>query len=132
MKFAYVGLPFKSCGRGPDGYDCWGLARLFYSIEYGIDLPSYVDEYSASNKKTETSRTIEAHWDEWSRISQGQEKCGDIIVLRLSGFPTHIGVVIRKGIMLHILEGTNAVIESYRGALWKNRIIGIFRHSLMK
>jgi cell wall-associated NlpC family hydrolase len=38
---SYLGLPFKPGGRGPDFYDCWGVLRLVYTREFGIDLPEF-------------------------------------------------------------------------------------------
>ena len=44
----YIGLPYKENGRSTEGVDCWGLARLFYKHELGIELPSYTELYAGT------------------------------------------------------------------------------------
>lgn len=130
MNFAkqYIGLKFKNRGRTKDGVDCWGLVRLIYKEQYNIELPSYDDEYNSSYNINETRDAIIEHAKEWTQISKEAASTGDVIVLRLSGYPTHVGIVIEKGKMLHIIEGTDAVIENYDNRLWEHRIVGFFRH----
>ena len=36
----YVGLPYAPGGRGPEAFDCWGLARLVYADLLGLALPA--------------------------------------------------------------------------------------------
>lgn len=38
--FRFVGLPYAPGGRGPEAFDCWGLARLVYSELLGLSLPA--------------------------------------------------------------------------------------------
>jgi cell wall-associated NlpC family hydrolase len=130
MHFAsqYVGLLFKNRGRTKEGVDCWGLVRLIYKEQFNIQLPSYDDEYDSSYNIKETGETIAEHSKEWEAVEKGSEKTGDVIVMRLSGYPTHVGLVLEKGRMLHIIEGTDAIVENYEGRLWQRRIVGFFRH----
>lgn len=130
MNFAnqYVGLQFKNRGRTKEGVDCWGLVRLVYDEQFSIQLPSYEDEYESSYNVKETGDAITEHSKEWSPIEKGTEREGDVIVIRLAGFPTHVGIIVEKGKMLHIIEGTDATIESYERRLWQKRIVGFFRH----
>ena len=128
----YIGLPFKTCGRSrEEGLDCWGLVRLIYKEQFSIDLPSYNDEYNDSHNNLQTSSTIQKHWGEWLKVPLEEARPGDVIVLRLSGFPTHVGLVIGNNKMLHIIEGTDSVIEDYQSRLWEKRVLGIFRHERM-
>lgn len=130
MHFAqhYIGLRFKNRGRTKDGVDCWGLVRLIYNEQFDIQLPSYEDEYNSSHNITETKEAIEEHSKDWIVVEPGKEGNGDVIVMRLSGYPTHVGIVIENGKMLHIIEGTDAVVENYHSRLWQHRIVGFFRH----
>jgi len=130
MNFAnqYIGLKFKNRGRTKEGVDCWGLVRLIYKEQFNIELPSYDDEYKSSHNIRETQEAINEHAKEWIPITKELVSPGDVVVLRLSGYPTHVGMVIEKNKMLHIIDGTDAVIENYTGRLWEHRIVGFFRH----
>ena len=41
----YVGLPWLDRGRTADGADCWGLVRLVLAGHFGVEVPSYLDDY---------------------------------------------------------------------------------------
>lgn len=43
----YIGILFVEHGRTREGCDCWGLLRLVYREEFGIELPGY-DERNES------------------------------------------------------------------------------------
>jgi len=124
----YVGLKFKNRGRTIEGVDCWGLVRLIYKEHFDIVLPSYEDDYASSHNILETKEAIETYSKEWQNIVAGKEQFGDVIVMRLSGYPTHVGFVLENGKMLHIIEGTDAVVENYHSRLWQHRIVGFYRH----
>jgi cell wall-associated NlpC family hydrolase len=128
----YIGMPFKDKGRTRKGADCWGLVRIVYAIEYGIDLPSYNEDYPSSTEAEEIGKLINCEKGKWYEIPAGKEKAGDIIIMRLSGHPTHVGVIAWPGYMLHTLKGVNTVLEHYTGILWRNRVVGIFRHEGLK
>lgn len=124
----YIQIPYVDNGRDKRGVDCWGLARLFYWNEFGIILPSYTGEYSSAEEKKEVSDTINKHRGCWLEVQQGDETFGDIIILRLAGFPLHIGIILGNKKMLHTLKGCGTTIENYDSRIWKNRIFGFVRH----
>lgn len=125
----YIHIPFKEHGREPDGCDCWGLARVIYKEKLGIELPTLLDY-----KNTKDSRAIadlyEEEHKEWENIPIGQEKEFDILVFKILGLPTHIGVVINKGMMIHCEYGSGTHITEYsKDIQWKKRLAGVYRHA---
>lgn len=130
MNFAqYIGIPFVPHGRGREGLDCWGLLRLIYKEQVGVELLSYSEAYGSTNDEAHLGALISGKLPEkWSEIPEGQERPGDGILLRLKGQPMHVGVIVAPGVFIHIHEGVNACLERYRRSAWKNRVIGFFRH----
>jgi hypothetical protein len=64
----------------------------------------------------------------WRRIEPGQEREGDVICLRVSGKAWHTAVVAWPGYMLHVMEGTETVLERYDGIKWRCRVEGFYRY----
>lgn len=125
----YVGLPFKEFGRDRKGVDCWGLYRLIHQEQFGLTLPSYDKDYASTEDFKRLGRLIpDSLANGWSKIPEGQETLGDIIIMRLYNVPMHVGFVTRAGWMLHIMEGIDATHEPYNGLAWKDRIIGFYRY----
>lgn len=124
----FVGKPFAEDGIGPEYYNCWALVVDAARTVYGIDYPSYSEQYSTPLDYEELNNLIskEAKTN-WKEVPLGQEKPGDVIILRLRGNPLHAGLVIRKGKMLHVYKGINTCIDKYDSLVWKRRIDGIYR-----
>jgi cell wall-associated NlpC family hydrolase len=118
-------VPFKSEGRDFAGWDCWGLIYQAYLTCFEIALPSFanvpaLENWHVSDLYTEVRR----HYPE---VRRGQEAPGDVVVLR--GLPVHIGLVVAKGLMLHVEKDISTCIEPYTGPLWKNKILGFYRYA---
>lgn len=128
----YVGLPFQDKGRDRNGADCWGLAVIIYREEFKIDLPSLTDEYDFASDESIADVVVAEQESGWVRIPPGEERPGDVIVIRVNGLPRHVAIVAQaernKRLMLHIERGTDSIIEPYNGLKWNKRILGFFRH----
>lgn len=126
MNFAkYIGLPFQTHGRGP-AYDCWGLVRLFYKQEFGIELPCFISEYGHERDIIGITKTVDSARPFWSPVVF--PRIGDVILCRINAFPLHTGVMINRSTMLHITKNINSCVESIHGPVWSNRIEGFFRY----
>jgi cell wall-associated NlpC family hydrolase len=122
----YVGLPFKSCGRDEEGYDCWGLVKLIYERERGVLLPDYLLYDSVSNLD-QVEHTVDViKSEDWVKVER--ETFLDVILFRCFGRPTHVGLVLDKKRFLHSPEGDRTRVESYDDRVWRRRVDGFYRY----
>lgn len=132
----YVGLPFKERGRAMDGADCYGLVRLVWEREFGIILPAWIDESWAEAENDAAGRkrvaaalaTLGYAAGDWIALGAGEEGAGDGVLLRMLGFPIHVGLVVAPGWMLHCERGLDSALERYDSLRWRNRLVGFWRH----
>jgi cell wall-associated NlpC family hydrolase len=121
----YVGIPFVDHGRNLAGCDCWGLIRLIYKNEFGIDLPDMGPLY---NHVSDMSGMANIYVDQLPKWEKTQApKTGDVVLLRIQSVPIHVGIVLDGSTMLHVMQGCDAVVENFNTPLWKNRVEGFYR-----
>ncbi|WP_119305222.1 NlpC/P60 family protein [Dongia deserti] len=150
---AYIGLPWKELGRDRAGVDCWGLVRLPLLEVFGCDTPLHDTGYVGCGRRdvSNIAALIAAGKGTWPVIAEapyyrnqavrptaltddywlcpiGDERPGDLLLIRQHGAESHIALVAGGGHMLHIEEGTDSVCESYIDGQWRRRIVGIYRH----
>ena len=122
----YIGIPFKYKGRTTDGLDCWGLVRLIYKDEYDITLPSFSDEYE-DNQVERIGDLISQYKEGWESIAEPEE--GSLVLFRVMGVESHVGVCISSTHFIHAREGFSSAIEAFDSPSWKKRIVGHFKYS---
>lgn len=125
----YCQVPFVAGGRDPSGWDCYGLVWYIGKQHFGLELPSYKGQYDtdfnfdAIGELVENEKTYE-----WSNIEDGQEVPGDLVLMRMRGHPVHVGLVVDKNYMIHVLKRNGTVVQNYTGVLWKKRLMGFWRY----
>lgn len=126
----FVGIPYAELGRGRDGADCWGLACIIYHEELGITLPDYLGTYTSVEEHGEIAALIGAGAASplWLPV-EGPAVAFDIAVFRRGRLSTHVGIVIRHGLMIHMQDEDCAKVQDYRTGAWGNRLKGHFRHA---
>lgn len=124
----FIGLPYREFGRDCAGCDCWGLAKVIYQEELGISLPDYLG-YSSIEELGELAAVIAGAVVSplWVPVS-GKAIAFDIAVFRRGRLDTHVGIVVRHGLMIHIARDDCAKIETYRTGAWSHRLTGHYRH----
>lgn len=123
----YIHIPFKEHGREREGCDCWGLARIIYKEQLGIELPTLSD-YKDTHDSHSIAELYEKEHLTWEEIPLGQEKEFDVLVFKILGLPTHIAVVINKGMMIHCEYGIGTHVTEYnKDVQWRKRLAGIYR-----
>jgi len=116
-----VGKEFRDGGRGPDAYDCWGLAREAYG-RFGKDLPEYRISCGDSESIDSAARGVEA---KWRKLDKPAVPC--LLVFSFDGsFVTHIGVYIGKGRFIHCREKVGVVIERTDHPYWSRHLVGYY------
>lgn len=123
---SYIGIPYTNKGRSTDGCDCWGLIRLFYKNELGIELP-LVDHYNNVCDNSDVAESVAIEKPRFEEIDYDDRQMFDIIMFRICKLPVHTGLMLDNGRMLHTLAGHNSAIERYDSASWNRRIDGVFR-----
>lgn len=126
----YVGIPYLLHGTTREGLDCWGLPRLWYREQYGIELPSFGDRYGRELDAVERAHIAEVVRGEspkWQSIRQGHEQRGDLVLFRVAGEEAHLGVVLDAGRFLHARPGTDSCVERYDSPVWARRVAGFYR-----
>ena len=124
----YVGLPWADRGRERTGLDCWGLARLVYAEQLGIDLPSYAGDYLGAAEMAEIDGLIRGALGAgpWIEVTDRAEY--DLALFRIGRYDSHIGIIVDRSRMLHMMGRDAAKIERIDGAQWSRRMCGIWRH----
>lgn len=121
----YVGIPYKDYGRDTSGIDCWGLARLVYKNEFNIDLPSFTDSYQVGDREA-LQELISRNKESWTKLDQPKEGC--LVLFKILGNDSHIGIAVSDTHFLHARDGYDSSIEAFDGINWKNRIAGYFQY----
>lgn len=122
----YIGIPFAEKGRDESGVDCWGLVRLIYKQEYSITLPSFVEDYTLSDD-ARIGELFAQYKEGWESLDASKPGC--VVLFRMFGTESHIGVVVDSTHFIHVREGRDSVIESLENAKWSKRIVGFYNYS---
>lgn len=124
----FIGLPYRELGRAREGCDCWGLACIIYREELGLTLPDYLG-YGSVDEHAEIASLISGATASplWLPVS-GPALAFDIALFRRGRLASHVGIVVRHGLMIHMHNETSAVLADYRSGAWRHRLEGHYRH----
>lgn len=122
----YIGIPYVEKGRNASGVDCWGLVRLIYKNEYNIDLPSFSSEYTVDDD-ARIGELFSQYKEGWEQIQFPEP--GTVVLFRMFGVDSHIGVTVSPTHFIHVREGRDSVIESLDSPKWAKRITGYYKYS---
>jgi len=124
-----IGIPFAENGRGPEAYDCWGLACAVYRL-HGLSLPQHQQD-------TFDPAAIAAAIERGSRDPRwlplpGPEPLAIIPIRRLIGghgyVTNHLGVCLGGGVFIHALRHHGVRLDDLDSPLWRAAINGYWRY----
>jgi cell wall-associated NlpC family hydrolase len=115
-----IGKPFKSGGRGPDEYDCFGLAKEVFR-RYGIELP----DYRIMPEQIEIiNEVIQIHVG-WEPVDPKNLPVPCLITLRFnSEYSNHVATYIGHGSFIHIAEKIGVHQSQIDNPMWRHNITG--------
>lgn len=135
----YVGIPFLDGGRDELGCDCWGIHRLIYRNEKGIELPSYgeisADDLVAIARKIKDEKDSEV----WLDVI-GDPRAFDTVLMtgrrvrmvEIESKPVradiHIGTYAGDNNVIHADFSAHSVMVPLTHPTIRHRILGYRRH----
>lgn len=123
-----IGVPFKDKGRDLSGFDCWGLVRYVLLHGFGVEVPSYTEDYRTSKDGEEIAALVQGQSLGWPEILLPAAQPGDVVVLRILGRPWHVGVLLERPCFVHADQTCGTVVARLDSILWQKRIVGVYRH----
>lgn len=114
---------FKYGGRGPDVFDCYGLAIEIYKV-HGIDLPDFglIIQSHEIHTQVESAKSLFIPTEKPTFLSIAAFQ----IIPR---YITHIGVMLDRKRFIHIMRDTKVSVENIHSLEWKCKIRGFFNYN---
>ena len=112
----YLGVPYKSAGISPEGFDCSGFVYFVYREAAGMDV----------------SRSTVGIWNSGTKITLAQVRPGDVLVFTtIRSGASHAGIVLENGsrgvIFIHAASQgsqTGVIISNMNESYYKTRFMG--------
>lgn len=126
----YMGIPYAHQGRTREGLDCWGLIRMIFQDELGIDLMDIEDlgkvSYDLKWSRQGEDYFMENYAKNWERV-QDPEPFDVPLFKNGRGVANHVGVMVDLKSFLHCNRA--GVVLGRLNALDKDKVLeGFFRY----
>lgn len=120
-----IGKPFANHGRGPESYDCYGVAIEAFR-RCGIELPEF---WISCRDESTIEKTIlaEKKSGRWIRLTKPQVPC--LIVFKFNSKEdrmNHVGIYVGFGEFLHTSEGSGVHVGRINHPYYRNVIEGYY------
>lgn len=122
--FPLLGVPFVDGGRGPAGFDCWGLVLEVFR-RCGIELPDYricCADMTGIDAKVDEERGA------WTRCDEAALPVPALAVMRFNSpvLINHVGTYIGAGRFIHTAEKMGVNIDRVEHPYWRRHIEGFY------
>jgi hypothetical protein len=133
----YIGIPYVSRGDTRAGCHCYGLVRLLYREQLGIDLPEFgplsADDVLAAARAMRSGAVLPP----WRYVEPPLRAFDGVVMTRRSrqtrfrAVEGHAGVMLNHRTMLHVDDAAGAVKVPIDLPSIRDRIIGFVRHEAL-
>lgn len=108
----YIGLKYAVAGRGPDGYDCWGLVRKVYKESLGIELPEYPGVSCDSQQDLRNALSKEKQSGNWIQVELPETL--NLVSVKDPWGCHHVGIFVKADVdrILHISKNHDSCLET--------------------
>lgn len=107
-----LGVPFERGARGPDSFDCYGLAIEMFR-RMGIEVP----DFESPGTLEEIASLVRDNESRWRKVPFGT--LNSLVTLRVEGLVAHVGFVIEPDRFIHAFEPTGVTTERLRNGSFK-------------
>lgn len=115
-----LGKPFAYGGRGPESYDCYGLAREVCN-RAGVLLPEWHSVCDAASIQEE----FDAGRQLLVEIPVPQPLCLVLLMVH-PPYVSHCGIMLDRIRMIHIMQSTSVAVERIDSLAWQRRVRGFY------
>lgn len=133
----YLDIPFAFDGRDREGCDCWGLLRLIYREQLGIELRAFSEVPAAESPLVLQEMLRQSRERPWSEVPLGDLRAFDVV--RMVGHyrgpdgglhrgPIHVACAIDPATIIHIEPGRGVLAQSITDQQIARRIVAVHRH----
>ena len=127
----YIGTPYKSRGRSlEEGVDCFGLVKIYYENELGLDMGDYWYEHDwwKDGEKEDANIIDKPRREGFVEVETDDIREHDALFFRvLSRTVNHIGIYVGNGKFLHAKDGQQVMCEPLDRGMG-DRLHSIWRH----
>lgn len=117
-----LGKQFEYGGRGPERFDCFGLATELYR-RAGVDLPGWASSDDPQVQAAGWSTGMNLFFDQ---VQQPQPL--DLVLFQIMPrYITHCGICVGHGRFIHIMSRISVAVEELASPVWQGKQRGFYR-----
>lgn len=108
-----IGVPYSEA-------NCWRITQLFYKQVLGIELKNYFE--TMPEDLSDRKNLVFTNVGDFQNTTT--PKFGDLILLKIQGYESHIAIYLGSGKIFHTTEKNGSVIDKI--SRWEKMIVGYY------